>query len=291
MNFFDLHCDTLYEMSVHGKKLDEGSLHVSLQSAQGFSTWIQGFAIWIPDEMKKNEIGKYFDDCVSKFEKIKGLSKGTSLTPILTVEGGAALLGDLSRIDYLKEKGVKALTLTWNGPCELGDGVGVEKSRGLTEFGRRCVKRLEEEDIAVDISHASEKLFWQVVELSKKSVIATHSNSKKICSNKRNLSDEQFKAIIKSGGIVGINFCDEFLKDDGGATFDDVLKHVDHFLSIDGEDHLCIGSDFDGCTILKCMSGTESVGELFEFFLKHNYSESLLEKIFFKNAYNFFKFV
>lgn len=289
MNFFDLHCDTLYEMAVNGKDFDSEELHVSLASQDKFSQWIQCFAVWIPDDIRGSKAISLFDSCLKKFEQIKNLAEGTSLKPILTVEGGAVLAGDLSRIKYLKQNDVQIITLTWNGSCELGDGIGVEHPKGLTKFGRECIRALEKNDIVIDVSHASESLFWDVLDIVEEPVVATHSNSKYICGHKRNLSDNQFKAIAKSGGLVGITFCDEFLKEGSGSTFDDVLKHLDHFLSIGGENVLAFGSDFDGADILKCMSGSESVLDLFEFLLKHNYKETLLRKIFHKNAHNFLK--
>lgn len=289
MDFFDLHCDTLYEMAVNGKKFSSNELHISLECQDKFSQWVQCFAVWIPDNVRGHKAINLFDSCLEKFSQIKNLAKGTSLKPVLTVEGGAVLAGDLSRIEYLKQNDVKIITLTWNGSCELGDGVGVEHPKGLTAFGRECIQALEKNDIIVDVSHASEPLFWDVLNIAEKPVVATHSNSKYVCAHQRNLSDEQFNAIAKSGGLVGITFCDEFLKEGAGATFNDILKHLDHFLSIGGENVLAIGSDFDGADVLKCMPRVESILDLFEFLLKHNYKEALLRKIFHKNAYNFLK--
>lgn len=300
MRFFDLHCDTLYESLKTKSRLKDSNLHVSIDKGKNYDAWIQCFAVWIPDDHRGDKAYQLFKDAVEElnYSEINQYIRGNDLKElldsdkgsgaVLTVEGGGVLAGDISKLYDLKKHGVKAITLTWNGSCEIGDGIGVMEPVGLTEFGKTCVQEMEKLDIFVDVSHASEKLFYDVVEISKKPIIATHSNSKNICSHRRNLSNEQFSLIKSSGGIVGVTFCDEFLKDGGNADFSDVLKHIDHFLSLDGENHIAIGSDFDGADILKSLNGIEDVGNLYEFILKHNYKETLVDKIFFKNAYDFF---
>ena len=188
----------------------------------------------------------------------------------------------------MKDAGVKILTLTWNGSCEFGDGVLVDNAGGLTEFGIKAVQMLEESSIIVDVSHASEQLFYDVCDYSKKPFIATHSNSKKICNNKRNLTDSQFKEIAERGGLVGITFCKKFLSDEcSEVDFDDILKHVYHFLELGGENTISIGSDFDGAEVPDCLNGIGCVENLYEYFLSKRLSENLVDDIFFNNAYNF----
>ena len=178
------------------------------------------------------------------------------------------------------------MTLTWNGTCEIGDGVGVENSKGLSKFGSLVIKEMEKYGIIVDISHASEKLFYDISQTASKPFIATHSNSKCICPHRRNLTDEQFKVIKSFGGIVGITFAKDFLSQkDAGVT--DIIKHIEYFLSLSGENTLSIGSDFDGTDMPKGINDIESVYDLYEQMLRLNYNESLLDKIFYKNAYDF----
>ena len=123
---------------------------------------------------------------------------------------------------------------------------------------------------------------------SKKPIIATHSNSRKLCNNVRNLTDDQFKMIRSMNGIVGINFCKDFLNSNDDADFLDIRKHVEHFLSLSGEKTLCIGSDFDGADMPECIKDIESILSLYDYFLDCGYERSLLDDIFFNNAYNFF---
>ncbi len=289
VNFFDLHCDTLYKVCTEGQSLLKNGYHVSLERGKSlFSQWYQCFAVWIPDDVRGKDAVNLLNMAYKNISSVV-LPKGYENVKLLfTVEGGAAVAGDLENINLLKKYGVKAMTLTWNGSCELGDGVMVENARGLTKFGRECVRRMENFGIAVDISHASENLFWDVFEEISGPVIATHSNSKKICNHKRNLSDDQFNAIKNRSGLVGLTFCDLFLKDGGNASLQDVLRHAEHFLSLGGEDVLAIGSDFDGADMPRDVYGIESVEKLYNLFLRENYNESLVRKIFFENAAIFF---
>ena len=179
------------------------------------------------------------------------------------------------------------MTLTWNGVCEAGDGAKVDNPKGLTKFGKNLVKKLEENDIIIDISHASEKLFYDVAEICEKPIVATHSNCKKVCGNPRNLTDEQIKIIKEKGGLIGLTFCKDFLSNSKNASMDDVLRHFEHFLLLSCEDNLAFGSDFDGADTPEEISSIDKIKNLYEYFLKKGYKENLLDKVFFSNAYDF----
>ena len=209
---------------------------------------------------------------------------------ILTVEGGAALGGSLSHVEDLLERGVRVLTLTWNGANELGSGILEEDDRGMTDFGRRAVHALTEGGCVMDVSHASEKLFWDLCETTSRPFIATHSDSKALCAAPRNLTDEQFAEIVRRGGLVGLNFCTAFLRNEAEkARTLDILRHADHFLSRGGEKVLAMGSDFDGCPLPPDMRGISSIPALYELFYKElKLSEETLDAIFYHNAFAFF---
>lgn len=304
MRFFDLHCDTLYEILTKKTDLSENCCHISTNKLDCFSKYYGCFAIWIPPEFRGDAALQLFDKAFDKLNiEIKKsenkifrcenfqdfVEKNYKNNVIFTVEGGAVLGGEISKLDHLKKCGVKMITLTWNGKCEIGDGVGVENPKGLSDFGKKTIKKMEDLNIIVDVSHASEKLFYDIAEYSEKPFIASHSNSKFICSHERNLTDEQFKIINEKGGIVGINLSKAFLKNDRNPNFSDILRHIDRFLSLGGENIVCFGSDFDGTDIPDCMTGIESIPNFYEFCLKNGYSESLLDKIFYSNAYEFFE--
>jgi len=303
MKLFDLHCDTLYRAFFENGGLFNNDFHISFDKTDDIEPYIQCMAVWVPDEFRnKNAIqlfenGRkklndelkdtnikiiYSQDDIIEIESKKG--KGV----VLTVEGGAVLGGKLENVDYLAKCGVKIMTLTWNGNCELGDGIGVEGAKGLTDFGKSVVAKMEQNSIVVDVSHSSVPMFYDVAELSTRPFCATHSNSKQICPHRRNLTDEQFSIIKDKGGIVGLNLSRGFLREDEDkACMLDVLRHAEHFLSLGGEKTLAIGTDFDGTDIPIDMTGIESMNKLYELFLKHNYNEKLLEDIFFNNARNF----
>lgn len=304
MEFFDLHSDTLYETIMQDCSLYDNHLQLSLKRGLCYRPWVQCLAVWIPDQCRERKAFTLFNRAVNKLraeldacENVVQCTCGAELkraveqgkaAAILTVEGGGVLGGELSTLDHLAECGVKMMTLTWNGPCEIGDGAMVEQPSGLTDFGRRVVQRMEELSIAVDISHASDPLFYDVAELACKPLVASHSNSRKICAHKRNLTDEQFSVVVKSGGLVGLNFCPLFLQENGEASFVSILRHAEHFLALGGERTLCIGSDFDGADMPNGIEGIQSMERLYETFLHHGYKESVVKAIFFENAYKFF---
>lgn len=305
MHFFDLHCDTLYRALTEGKNLDHEDLGVSFKKMCSLNYYVGCFAVWIPDKFRGEEAMKLFDNALKLLEefikrspyKVNFLKnkidlkkigkKDTKHGIILSVEGGAVLGKDIGNVDYLYKKGVRMITLTWNGPCEIGDGIGAHPARGLTDFGSKVVAKMEKLNMIIDLSHASEKLFYDVVETTEKPFVLSHSNSKFVCPNPRNITDEQFKIVKKRKGLVGINFCKDFLSESQNVTFDDVRRHIDHFLELGGEDNLAFGSDFDGAEIPKCLEDIIKLQNLYEYFLIKRYNEKLLRKIFFKNAFDF----
>lgn len=303
MKLFDLHCDTLYRAFFENGGLFNNDFHISFDRTDGIEPYIQCMAVWVPDEFRNKNAMQLFENCRKKLnDELKDtnikiirshndiieVESKKSKGVVLTVEGGAVLGGKLENVDYLAECGVKIMTLTWNGNCELGDGIGVEGAKGLTDFGKSVVAKMEQNGIVVDVSHSSVPMFYDVAELSTKPFCATHSNSKQICPHRRNLTDEQFSIIKDKGGIVGLNLSRGFLREDEDkACMLDVLRHAEHFLSLGGEKTLAIGTDFDGTDIPIDMTGIESMNKLYELFLKHNYNEKLLEDIFFNNARNF----
>lgn len=305
MRYFDLHCDTISECYLQKQSLYSNNLHVSLERAMKFSSCTQCFAVWIPDQIRGKQALDFFrkvyefflHECAANQNTVmrcirssdfQQAERGIRLGAVLTVEGGAVLAGELANVQYLASCGVRMLTLTWNGICELGDGAMTQHPKGLTAFGKCVIPELESHDIVVDISHASQSLFYDVAEIAKKPIVASHSNAKAICNHPRNLTDEQFLIIKKSGGLVGLNFHPPFLKETGTATIDDIIRHAEHFLGLNGQNVLAIGSDFDGADLPEGMTGMGETGKIFNRFLQLGYSEDLLERIFYKNAYKFF---
>lgn len=301
MKLFDLHCDTLYEALIKNKSLIKNDLHLSVQRGEHYHPWVQCFAVWIPDTVRGGEAMKLFDDARRKLQKEKGplrlcrtpddlraVEEGNAWGAMLTVEGGAVLGGELSNLCHLHRCGVRMMTLTWNGQNEIGGGAGVKNNAGITAFGREVVEKMEELSMVVDVSHASDRLFYDVAEIARKPFCATHSNARAVCAHQRNLTDEQFSIIKERGGVVGLNFYPPFLREDNKGGVTDLLRHAEHFLSLGGEETLCLGSDFDGAYMPPEITGIESMADLYEAFLKAGYQETLVNALFFDNASRFF---
>ena len=303
MQLFDLHCDTLYRAYTESSTLFDDRYDISFNKTDGISPYIQCLAVWIPDEYRKERAWELFCGCVGLLKKqLEGtnitwcrcagdikrvyVEKGRGI--ILTVEGGAVLGGDIDKLREIYDMGVRMMTLTWNGSNELGDGIGEEKDRGLTSFGKECIGKMERLGMVVDISHAGEKLFWDVADIAKRPFIASHSNSRSIAPHRRNLTDRQFLCLKSRGALTGMNFCTEFIdKDKTNAKMYDIIKHIGYFLSLGGERCIAMGGDLDGAELPQDMSGIESMNALYERVSEH-FGQELADAVFFGNAYRFF---
>lgn len=305
MNFFDLHCDTIGECANKNLPLKENTLHISLEKGTYLNSWIQVFAIWMPDEKRGRDAADYFDRVYDYY--LKELSKNEDIilpcftsddilkaenenkaASILAVEGGSVLCGDIDRISLLKDRGVKILTLTWNDANELGSGCMEKDDKGLTSFGKSAVKELCSAGIVPDVSHLSEKGFYDTAQEVDFPFIASHSDCNRVHRHKRNLTDEQIDEIIRRKGLIGVNFYKNFLSDNPESGFDGVLRHLYHILEHGGEYVAAMGSDFDGCEIAKELAGIEKISDLWDYLNKNGIPEDTLNSCFYGNARNFF---
>lgn len=202
----------------------------------------------------------------------------------LSVEGAELLDCDEGKLADAWEKGVRMVNLTWNFENALSGSNAEAPEKGLTARGRAFVCKMQQLGMIVDVSHLSDPGFWDVAELSQAAgvpLVASHSNSRALCPHKRNLTDEQFTAIIKSRGVAGLNFCDKFLA--GRPTLDDAAAHIEHFLSLGGEENVAIGGDWDGCDLCPGVEEIGDTGLLYERLLRLGYSETLVQAIFYNN--------
>ncbi len=303
MNYFDLHCDTITKCFDSGEKLGQNDLSLSLERTEKYEKWAQVFAVWIDDSRRGEGAFTYFRN-VAEFlsEQIheneaaasfcrtgRDLSKAAEAgrrAALLSIEGSAALAGNIEHLFDAKRYGVSLITLTWNGHCEAGDGCRVPNAGGLTPFGFDLVRRMQKLNIVVDVSHLSEKGFWDVARTARRPFVASHSDSWSVYNHPRNLTDDQFREIVKGGGLVGLNLCGEFLRD-GPAKVEDVLYHVDRFLHLGGEHVLSVGSDLDGCVMADGIASVEEMERLYDL-LKGAFGEEIADKIFWENAFRFF---
>jgi microsomal dipeptidase-like Zn-dependent dipeptidase/gamma-glutamyl-gamma-aminobutyrate hydrolase PuuD len=175
----------------------------------------------------------------NKFKGIKSVVKG--------IENGYAVGLDIDNVDRFRSRGVAYMTLCHNGDNDICDShKGNNEHNGLSAFGKRVVERMNRVGMMVDLSHASEKSFWDALECSSKPIICSHSSSRALCDHTRNLTDEQMRALAASGGVAQVCLYSGFLKKGGAATVDDAVRHIMHMIDLMGVEHVGIGSDFDG---------------------------------------------
>lgn len=302
MRLFDLHCDTLYECWKGDAHLGKNRLHVDLARGRRFDKWGQVFAVWMPDELRGeaafeqccaildfagDQAAVYADQMVicRKGEELDDAWRDGRCAAVLAVEGGSALAGRLDNVRRFAEMGVKIITLTWNGSNELGHGCGSGCAEGLTPFGRSAVGEMERLGILPDVSHLNERGFWDVAAVTTRPFIASHSVSAAVNPHPRNLTDAQFEELRRRGGLVGLNLCREQL---GGRSFDQLERHLYHFLERGGERILAFGCDLDGTDLPPEWNGIAVMERLYDHLARKNYDETCLERLFFGNCSDFF---
>lgn len=303
MRVFDGHCDTIFQCHLANASLlrENPSGQLDLQRAQAFDGYAQFFALfgdpkytpnkslpqifreqfWVfREEVHRNE--DKIAHCLTMAQAEEAIAKG-KVAAFLSVEGADMIGCSLAGLEQAHAFGVRAINLTWNRANLLSGSIAEDDQRGLSALGKAFVTRMEQLGILVDVSHLSNPGFWGVMEVAKKPVIASHSNAWKICNHKRNLSDGQFAAIVKTGGVVGLNVWGEMVGEE--PTFDTLLAHLDHFWSLGGEDHVSLGGDWDGAEDLVAgfEKGIAGLADFYNYLLQKNYSQTLVDKLFFDN--------
>lgn len=307
MNFpvFDLHCDTA--LALLGDDLRQvGSLrknefHIDLERAKNLPGYAQCFACFttpwekLPEgttiealferemisvlrevESNKDLIAHAF----SAAEVEENLKKGI-MSAILTIEGPAGFGFDPALLEDLYKIGFRITTLGWNEKNVL---CGSHKTGGgLTDLGREYVFEAQRLGMVIDVSHISDEAFWDIMDIAQAPVIATHSNSRAVHNVSRNLTDDMFKAIIKTGGVAGLNLYPEFLGEN--ATLDTACDHILHWMELGGAKHIALGGDLDGVEALpKDFAGVQDYPKLAERLLMRGLNEQEVYDIFWNNA-------
>ncbi len=166
----------------------------------------------------------------------------------LGIENGYAIGHDLSLVEDFRRMGVAYMTLCHNGDNDICDSASRSNGEhgGLSAFGRDVVREMNRVGMMVDLSHAAESTFYDVLDVSREPVICSHSSSRLLCDHPRNLTDDQLRAIAEVGGVAQATFYPGFLRTDGEATIKDAVRHILHMIDVAGVDHVGVGSDFDG---------------------------------------------
>lgn len=301
-SLFDCHCDTITTAMREKQDIFDNKLHLSLKGLQQFEKAAQVFAVWLDDALiadgfkNANAAIDFFESCLNRHSDIivkavdtESLAqcKNGKIAAVLSVEGCEAIGDSLDNIDYLHNRGIRLMTLTWNRENALGYGAATGIERPLKPFGVKAVKRMEELGIIVDVSHLNRAGFYSVYENVQKPFIASHSNAYSLCAHCRNLTDEQLKIIRAAGSMVGINLFPPFLNESERADITDILRHTDYIGNIVGEDKICIGCDFDG--IDKTPDDIHNVSELCLLYLafEKSFGKATADRIFFDNLYGF----
>lgn len=198
----------------------------------------------IKEQIRQNPIA-HQSKCVADLYQTKFEGKKSI---VLGIENGYAIGKDLSNIERYRREGVVYMTLCHNGDNDICDAASRSKHEhgGLSEFGREVVKEMNRVGMIVDLSHTSEDTFYDALKVSTQPVICSHSSCRVCCNHLRNLTDDQLRALAEKNGVVQVTFYEYFLRKEGEATIDDVVRHLFHAIEIAGIDHVGIGSDFDG---------------------------------------------
>ncbi len=196
------------------------------------------------------------------------------------VENGYAIGRDLSAIVRLRRRGVVYMTLCHNGDNDICDSArGCGEHGGLSAFGREVVREMNRTGMMIDLSHAAESTFWQVLECSEKPVVCSHSSCRALCDHPRNLTDEQMRALAAKDGVVQVTMYSGFLRKEGEATLNDFMAHLQHAIDVAGIDHVGIGTDFDGDgKVIGCASASQLRNVTREL-LRRGFSAADIEKI------------
>ena len=299
----DAHCDTMSELLDSGEPFLKNDRHLNLEMTGQYKGYIQFFAAWI-DENSPNWLSRtlaIIDKCYQELEKnrqnmqlvLSGNDIHTALKNgktgmVLAIEDSRAICGSLANLRMLYRLGVRAMALAWNGNNDITDGIASGRGAGLTDFGREVVREMNQLGMIIDVSHITRQGFGDVLETTKSPVMASHSNAYTVCPHRRNLDDRQIEAMIKNEGFIGVNIYPEFLNNTESADITDIIRHIDHFLSLGGENTIGLGTDFDGVPVLP--ADIQNAGELYRLFdelLRLGYSQTLVDKISHQNMIAF----
>lgn len=295
----DLHSDTIYRIWKDGGNLIRNDYSIDKAKLEKGDVLFQCFALFVPmyenvpESKRALSPWQILSELHSVFAE-KTAEAGIDDKAVLTTEEGASIEGDISRLQTLKDWGVRIFGLTWNYENELGYPNSHDKNvmgKDLKERGIEAVKECGRLGIAVDVSHLSDGGFWDVLRYAEGPVLATHSNARSIADVPRNLSDDSLRALADKGGVAGLNLCPAFLDvsfstDDSNAMsrVSDAARHVMHIWKTAGEDILALGSDFDG------IEGNLEISSPDRFYLLSDELErqgmpmSIIEKLFYRNA-------
>ena len=325
MKVWDLHCDTLSELRRAEKNGTPASfahndLHIDLEKLQAGDYMLQCLAAFVnladptpgadplvtaleEIDVFKRIMAKYPDRIAPVYTAadIRRNAEAGKISGLLTVEEGGCCKGSLGVLRRMYELGVRMMTLTWNHDNELaapqanpGGPLAAQTQRGLTETGFAFLAEMERLHMIVDVSHLSDRGFWDIAEHSTRPFAASHSNCRALAPHCRNLTDEMIRVMAEKGGLVGLNYCSGFLDDQPRpelcrSTTALMARHAAHFKQVGGIEIIGLGSDFDGIGGKLEMGDCSKLPLLADALRKEGFTEDEVEQIFFRNAQRFFE--
>ena len=316
-NTIDMHCDTLmaaeFRDGPDADIFDCPQQAIDIKNLLNAKAMAQFFAIYIPRgewlkrERKPVSSSQFIEDCAQIFENtisshsdvvakacnaddVEKNRREGKLSMILAMEDGVEVHGDMSRLDHFYDLGVRCLTLTHNYENCFGYPHSKEPkamSKGLTEFGKEAVKHMQDIGMLVDVSHASDGVFYDVCKIARLPFVATHSNCRSISAVTRNMTDEMIKELHRHGGVMGINFLPSFLDGTPGnneSRVRDMVEMALHEKEIAGVDVIAIGTDFDGMSGDLEIKHPDEMHLLYDALIRAGFSVDEVEKIAFGNV-------
>ena len=291
---FDSRSDTVHMALRQKKHLRENDMQLDLLRGGAFAPRGQVFSIW--GDPKREQ--PMFDAVISFWERelaengdllahcrsaadIRAAVSAGKCAALLSIEGAEQIGCSVEKLREAHARGVSIIHLCWNWDNVL-TGSATDGQGGLTAEGRAFAREVCRLGMVIDLSHISERGFWDVLELTDGPVLAGHSDAAGICAHPRNLTDEQFAALALRGGVAGLNLSPRFIG--LGSDIDAVVAHAEHFLALGGEKAVCLGTDLDGVYELPAgLTGIQDFGKLYEAMLRKNWTEAQVQDIFFGN--------
>ena len=298
----DLHCDTMMQLldHPHSGDLYRNTWKIDIEKLQKAHSKIQDFALFINMGETNDPYGRYEEMrnlCVSQihnygehiqhvlsYQDVESVYKTGKIGALMSIEEGGVLGGDLNKLNQAYQDGVRLITLTWNYPNGLGEPHCGEQHKKLTSKGVEFVEAMQELGIIVDCSHLNDAGTEQLGDILDVPFIASHSNARELRSHTRNLPDNLIRLIANKGGIIGLNFAQNFLGTSPISRIEDIVKHGLYLIDKGGEDVVALGTDFDGIPPDTEIADMSQMSRLYDAFKEAGLSVEQCEKLFWKNA-------